>query len=229
MSATPKARADDSDQWVRMNGRNAMATTTATTYTLDGQLLEVCDCGTLCPCWVGEDPDNGTCQSFLVYHVERGQIRGLDVSGLTLINIVNIPGNVFNGNWRSVIYLDGKGTQEQRDALLEVFSGKLGGGIADLAKLIGEVLEVRVAPIEYDLREGKGSVRVGDVLYGAMEPFRGPDGQPTTLVDSAFSTIPGSPAYVAKASANRVNIPEHGMVWDYTGRNAIQGVFHLEA
>src|SRR5262245_59537515 len=30
-------------------------------YTLEGQLLEVCTCNILCPCWVGEDPDGGTC------------------------------------------------------------------------------------------------------------------------------------------------------------------------
>ena len=30
-------------------------------YTLEGRILEVCDCNVLCPCWIGEDPDNGTC------------------------------------------------------------------------------------------------------------------------------------------------------------------------
>jgi hypothetical protein len=206
-----------------------MSTTTATTYALDGQLLEVCDCGTLCPCWVGDDPDNGTCHSFLAYHIERGQIRGLDVSGLTLVLITFIPGNIFAGNIRAVMYLDAKGTQEQRDALFDVYSGKLGGAIADVMKLITEVQDVRVADIQYNLEDGRGTIRIGDVLYGEMEPYRGPDGQPTKLVDSAFSTIPGSPAYVAKASRNQVNLPEFDMVWEYTGRNAIQGVFHLEA
>src|SRR5215471_16055767 len=28
-------------------------------YEVEGQLLEVCTCNILCPCWVGEDPDNG--------------------------------------------------------------------------------------------------------------------------------------------------------------------------
>lgn len=28
-------------------------------YELDGDLLEVCTCKILCPCWVGEDPDGG--------------------------------------------------------------------------------------------------------------------------------------------------------------------------
>ena len=30
-------------------------------YQLEGSLLEVCNCETLCPCWIGEDPDNGIC------------------------------------------------------------------------------------------------------------------------------------------------------------------------
>jgi len=32
-----------------------------------------------------------------------------------------------------------------------------------------------------------------------MEPYRGADRAPTTLNNSIFSTIPGSPAYVSKA------------------------------
>ncbi|MDA2919639.1 DUF1326 domain-containing protein [Desulfobacterota bacterium AH_259_B03_O07] len=28
-------------------------------YKLEGRLLEVCNCKVLCPCWIGEDQDNG--------------------------------------------------------------------------------------------------------------------------------------------------------------------------
>jgi hypothetical protein len=204
-----------------------VATTTGT-YTVEGQLLEVCSCGTLCPCWVGEDPDGGTCDTIISWHVEQGQIKGIDVSGLTLVTIAHIPGNILQGNWRAVLYLDGNGTQEQRDTMLELFTGKLGGAVADLAALIGEVLDVRVAPIEYNLKEGRGHIAINGVLAGEMEPFKGPNGQTTTLNNSVFTTIPGAPAYVAKASVNRVNLPEFSMKWEFTGRNAIQGVFRFE-
>ena len=52
-------------------------------YNLDGALLEVCTCNILSPCWVGEDPDNGDCQSIMASHFESGTIDGVDVSGLT--------------------------------------------------------------------------------------------------------------------------------------------------
>lgn len=203
-------------------------TTTAKTYTLEGQILEACSCNAPCPCWIGDDPDGGACDSFVAYNIERGQIQGIDVSGLTLVKIVYIPGNVFAGNWRAVVYVDGKGTPEQQQALIKVFNGELGGAIADLAKFVSELLEVRIAPIEYHIQEGKGTIKIGDVLESEMEPYRGPEGKPTKMVDAVFSTIPGSVAYIAKASVHRVNIPEHNLNWEYNGRNAIQGFFRFE-
>ena len=53
-------------------------------YKLEGSLLEVCNCEVLCPCWIGVDPDRGTCDSALAHHFEKGEIDGVDVSGLTL-------------------------------------------------------------------------------------------------------------------------------------------------
>ncbi|MBD1807956.1 DUF1326 domain-containing protein [Microcoleus sp. FACHB-SPT15] len=204
-----------------------MATATKT-YKLEGQILEACSCNAPCPCWIGDDPDGGACDSFVAYHVEKGEILGIDVSGLTLVKIVYIPGNVLAGNWRAVVYVDGKGTPEQQQALIKVFNGELGGAIADVAKLVSDVLDVRIAPIEYNIQEGRGTIKIGDVLVSEMEPYRGPDGKPTKMIDSIFSTIPGSPAYIAKASVHRVNIPEFNLTWEYNGRNAIQGLFQFE-
>ena len=61
-----------------------------------------------------------------------------------------------------------------------------------------------------------------------MEPFRSPDGQTiTTPRDSMFSTVPGSPAYVARTHHHTVNRPQHGMVSSFEGRNAIQSDYHI--
>ena len=67
----------------------------------------------------------------------------------------------------------------------------------------------------------------GDVEAG-LEPFRAADGTITTLRDSLFSTVPGSPAYVAKAATNRVDLPEHGLAWEFSNRNAIQADYRME-
>ena len=52
-------------------------------YQLEGSLLEACSCNVLCPCWIGEDPDQGTCDSINAYHLDSGTIHGVDVSGLS--------------------------------------------------------------------------------------------------------------------------------------------------
>lgn len=197
-------------------------------YQLKGRLLEVCTCNTLCPCWVGDDPDGGTCDSALAYHFDEGSINGVDVSGLTLALAVHIPGNVLKGNWRALVFIDDKASPAQEAAILEVYTGKAGGPIAELVKLVGEVIDVRRAPIRFDVREGKGTFVVGDVVEATLEPFVGPSGKPTTLLESIFSTVPGSPAYVGKASSYRQRSPELKQDITLQGHNAILSDFAFD-
>lgn len=44
---------------------------TGVVYDLTGTLLEACSCGVLCPCWIGEDPDQGTCDAVNAYNFLR--------------------------------------------------------------------------------------------------------------------------------------------------------------
>ena len=81
----------------------------------------------------------------------------------------------------------------------DAYSGALGGPLADLAGLVGEVLTVERVPISHQVVDGVGTLDVGDFAHCEMEPFRGADGTITALRDSIFSTVPGSPAYPAKA------------------------------
>jgi hypothetical protein len=201
---------------------------TSVVYDLEGTLLEACSCNVLCPCWIGEDPDGGACNAFVAYHYDAGTIRGVDISGLSLVNVVKIPGNVLTpGSWRIVMFVDERATDEQLQALTDAYSGKLGGPLADLAGLVGEVLAVQRAPISHEIRGGTGTLRIGDSVAAEMAPYTGPGGQATTLRDSIFSTVPGSPAYVSKASSHTVNLPEFGMVWSFEGRNAIQSDYRI--
>ncbi|MDP9237459.1 MAG: DUF1326 domain-containing protein [Chloroflexota bacterium] len=198
-------------------------------YQLEGTLLEVCSCGILCPCWVGEDPDGGECFSFLSHSFKKGQIDGIDVSGLSIVSVVHIPGNVLAPkSWKLVMFIEEKASPEQRDAIQRAYTGQLGGPLADLAGLVGEVLGVEYAPIEHEMAGGKGTLRIKGIIDADMEPYRGGDGTVTTLRDSIFSTVPGSPAWVGKASKNKLNLPKYGMAWDYTGRNAIQSEYKME-
>ena len=102
-------------------------------YRLEGRMLEVCTCNAICPCWVGEDPDGGTCDGMISWHFDKGEVDGVDVSGLTLAVVVRIPGNALQGNWRAVVFVDDKATEEQQQALLDVYTGKKGGPVSVFA------------------------------------------------------------------------------------------------
>ncbi len=75
------------------------------------------------------------------------------------------------------------------------------------------------------MKEGKGHLQIGSVADCEMEPFRGPTGEVTTLHESIFSTIPGSPAFVAKATRFQSRQPALGHDINLRDHNAIQGNF----
>jgi hypothetical protein len=198
-------------------------------YKVEGSLLEACSCGAPCPCWIGEDPHGGTCDAFLAYRIDKGTIGGVDVSGIPFALICQIPGNVLKGNWKVVVYMSSKAKPAQKQAILDAWTGKLGGPLADLAKLVGEVKGVYDAPIQFKLNKGKGTIKIGEKVEAAMAPYVDAKGKPTTMNNTIFTTIPGSPAYVAKATYHKVNIPEHGMQWTFENRNAVEGSFRFAA
>jgi hypothetical protein len=168
----------------------------------------------------------------MAWNFDKGEIGGVDVTGLTIAALVHIPGNVLAGNWKAAIYVDDNATDAQNDAILSVWSGQAGGPVAELVQLVGEVVSVERAPIQFDVEGGAGTVKIGEVAFAEMETYKGPTGDTTTLSNSIFSTVPGSPAYISKASAFKAKNEAAGVDQDLTGHNAIQSVFlfdHQEA
>jgi hypothetical protein len=200
------------------------------TYDVEGRLLEVCTCNVLCPCWIGEDPDGGTCESTLGWRIDRGEISGVDVSGLTMALTVHIPGNVLDGNWKAVAFVDDRSTPDQQEAMLKLFTGQLGGAIADLAALVGEVVAVERVPITFTVDGGKGTLDLGGITRAELSSYQGATGKPTILSETVFSTIPGSPVYVGKADTYTRTGEAYGLAnVDLAGHNALQGHFRFQA
>ena len=194
-------------------------------YHLEGRLLEVCNCRVLCPCWIGEDPDPGTCDTIVSWHFDKGTIDGVDVTGTTIAIIAHLPGNILKGNWRVAVYVSDNATDKQQEALLKVYTGKLGGPVADLVKLIGEVVSVERVPIQFRVQGGKGTIKVGDVAYAELEPYQGATGSNTTLSDTIFSTVPGAPVFVGKSPRYRSKNKALGIDLDIKDHNALQSTF----
>ncbi len=198
-------------------------------YHLEGTLVELCTCRVLCPCWIGEDPDYGTCDKLVAWRIDRGEIDGVDVAGLAVAMVARVPGNALRGNWKAVIYIDARASAAQEEALLAAFTGKRGGTLAQQARLVAGVVAVERVPIAIDAQCGEGTVEVGDVAHAEIEPFRNASGATTGLVDTVFSTIPGARVHVARGLRYRCAEPRLGIDLDLCGHGAYQTAFDFRS
>ena len=198
-------------------------------YQLEGSLLEVCSCDVLCPCWIGEDPDGGDCESVVAYHFDRGRISGVDVSGLTLVGVVLIPGNVLEGNWRQLLFVDDRATRRAGRAMVDAFTGKLGGPLADLAELVGERVAIERAPIEHEIVDGAGTLKVGRPITRDAPVHAVPTAarRRSTTRSSRRSRARRRTSRVA--DHQKIDMPQYGYQWDRTRRkNAIQSDWKMD-
>ena len=84
---------------------------------------------------------------------------------------------------------------------------------------------VERAPIRFDVNEGRGTLSIGQISHADLEPYKGPDGSTTTLSNTIFSTVPGAPVFVGKATRYSSHHAELGHDIELAGHNALQSTF----
>jgi hypothetical protein len=194
-------------------------------YELRGLWLEACDCHVMCPCWFEQDPDEGSCTGLTAWHVTKGQIDDVDVSDLTTVSVSYHAGHRGSARMRVALFVDDRATQEQASALERAFTGALGGPLADLAKLVGDVESVQRAPIVFTSGDGATQLSVGQALSLTMTAFTGSTRRVITIADSALATILGTPAEVGKSSQYKLDLGGESFDLDVTDRSANRGRF----
>jgi len=169
-----------------------------------------------------------SCEVPDAWRIDQGTVGDTDVTGCTIAVVARIPGKPLDGDWRAAVYLDESASEEQETALLDVFTGKLGGAIADVASLIGEVVGVERAAITFEADNGKGILKIGEIADATIEPFVTKDGDVTTLSNTLFSGAPGAPVMLGRAPHYRVKHDGVGIDADYSDHNAVQCNFSFQ-
>jgi hypothetical protein len=161
------------------------------TYQLEGSSLEACTCEGYCPCWSGDE--NEGCDTVLSWHIDNGTIEGVDVSGRSVAVVADTPcSSVANqGAASATLYVDDEATAEQEEALLNAWTGKLGGPVADLAQLFGEVADTERAPITFNVDGGMGMLAIGQEIKSDTTPLWEAEGRAHTIQGSARTATPG--------------------------------------
>ncbi len=141
----------------------------------DADYLQSCNCDYGCPCEFSAPPSTGACEGLCVWRIDQGKHDELSLNGLGLAVAVKWPGAIHQGNGTVLPFVDEKASEEQRDALLEIISGKAGGlPFEILAATFTTVLEPRFVPFHFQLNGLESSVKFGDELRITLEPIKNP-------------------------------------------------------
>ena len=184
-------------------------------WSLKGNYVETCSCELMCPCNLSFDhgATYDYCRVTLVFDILEGDVEGVDIGGLKVALVADTPKVMTEGNWRLGVFIDEQASEEQGEKLVQVFSGQLGGPMAALAPLVGEMLGVERARIEVQDDGLRHSVRIGDAVDFEIEdivPFGVETGQPVRF-DGMFHPV-GSD--LTMAEAKRSSISAFGIEYD---------------
>lgn len=194
----------------------------AVEWAIKGELILNCNCTVFCPCVVSlglHPPTEGHCQTWGGVRIDSGNYGGVDLSGLNIGLLIEIPGMMSRGNWKVALFIDDRAGNEAHHALVDIFSGKAKGTTGLFQVLVGEVIGVERQPVSYETSEdGKTRhITVGKRIEGVVYPVEGKDPNEEIVIKNTKYWM-GPDITVATASKGRVRA--FGRVWDFGGRSA---------
>ena len=146
-------------------------------WRLEGAYTENCNCEVVCPCVASAFAAPATydrCTALFAWHIESGEVDDTDVSDLSVVLVLDTPRQMLEGNWRLGMFMDDRASEEQAEKLGGIFSGQMGGPLANLVPLISENLGMEVASIEHIDDGLRHRVRVGDAIDVEIEDLVSP-------------------------------------------------------
>lgn len=197
----------------------------SSSWKIEGDYFEACNCDIVCPCVFLGTPDQGECDVIVAWHIAKGHFGTTPLDGLSVVAAFHAPGNMFTGpKWKAALYLDEKAGKEQAEALGKIYSGQAGGFFAVMAGLIGEIVGVRSVPIKFEMAGKRRTLQVPAVIDLTIEGVEGSDkSKESTISNPPMLVAPGFSAVVAKSTRNSYS--DHGMKWDNSGKNGFYSKF----
>src|SRR3954465_7298713 len=152
-------------------------------WNLEADFIQACSCDYGCPCEFSAPPTRGFCEGMVAMRITSGRYGDLRLDGIGMALAVRWPKAIHEGNGEACVYIDEKANAAQRDALLEIASGKAGGlPFEILVTTFSKINEPRFVPIEFKMNGRNTSVRVGDAMDVILEPIKNPvTGEPESV------------------------------------------------
>lgn len=187
---------------------------------MKGELILNCNCTVFCPCTISlgqHPPTEGHCQTWGGIRVDEGNYGDIDLSGLNIGLMIEIPERMARGNWKVALFIDDRASDEAYDALVTIMSGKARGTTGLFSILVSELIGHERQPVTY---ENEGKTRrfvVGKKISGEVVPVEGADpDKDLVITNSQYWMGPD----ITVATANKSRLRAFGRVWDFEGRSA---------
>lgn len=139
-----------------------MTTATKTTWNMKGDALAACSCDWGCPCNFNVPPSKGWCDGGYVFHVLEGSYNDTGLAGRTIGYFFHSPAAIHLGNLTTYVIIDDEATEAQRDAIMQILGGQLGGPFAALAALNEQVIGPDVVPVQWNFDGANTYAVLGD-------------------------------------------------------------------
>jgi len=197
---------------------------------IEGTYFENCNCDMACPCTLSgmtAPADHDRCTVALIFHIDSGEVEGVDVSGLTVCLMADTPAVMSEPGWKVGVLMDAAASPEQAEALGAVFGGQRGGPLAGLAPLIDEMAGIQSVEMAYSNDGRRHQVKAGSALEIAVEDFvsRFDPAQQGVMVSGVG--FPADPLAAGTATSARTDV--FGMTWDNAGKNSFSAPFAWSA
>jgi hypothetical protein len=185
-----------------------------------GEMALSCSCTVFCPCVLslGEHPPTEErCQTWAGVRIDEGHFDDIDLGGVKLGLMMDLPGIMSRGNWTAALFVDDKASAQAVKSLTRIFSGRVGGTTHLLSILVGQFLGVRQVPISYETQGETRIVKIKDYVDGAITPVRGKQpGENVVIRNSEYWIAPD----VIVARADKSRFRGFGRNWNLAGRSA---------
>jgi hypothetical protein len=195
-------------------------------WKLTGTYFEACTCDVGCPCTFLSAPTGGDCTALAGWHIENGNFANVNLDGLNVALALYSPGHMLEVKWRVALYLDETASEEQKNALTQIFTGQAGGHMSNLVPLIGEVLGISSVPIEYGTNGKQRRLKIGDVGETEVEAIQDSGGADVTINNPPLGIAPGYPLVVAKSK--KLRYKDYGLECEISGKNGFYSPFSYQ-
>ena len=162
-------------------------------------------------------PTEGYCQTWAGIRIDEGHFGDIDLAGINVGLMIEIPGSSARGNWTAALFVDEKASIQAVKALTRIFTGRAGGSTG-LAEDPGRAASSACAGADHLRDAGRDPHLPDREDHRRRDHADARQGQGRTSSSATANT--GSRRDIIVARADKSRLRAFGRNWNFAGRSA---------